>query len=230
VPWGPPQPEDIRETIAHLQFLIHEKFHPELVELSFPRRGRNALGVFHEELKASNEPPKPKPPRRPIHLLSRLRVYARELFDIEVTRRPQHAAPLNKMHDLVQRTESAVMGRVKEIGNLTYHATYEEMQGAIRAELEGSTGSAPVQQLESEIKPPKASPAGNKGDIADLLLRASLLLTNGQKEQIAQLEAIGVSRSTYFAIKGGHGSRRKRAIVEEYLKKFFSSRSIADSD
>lgn len=145
--FDPPQIADLGEHIAHLQFLVHKRFYAELVELRFPATAGMwadgvGTGAMAGLMAVLGEPIEPTPPKRPKHLLSRLRAYARELFDIELAHHPLQLAPapLPWTHDLAKRSEATVMQRVREIGNLTFHATYEEMQGAIRGELERTTG------------------------------------------------------------------------------------------
>jgi len=57
------------------------------------------------------------------------------------------------IRELVKRTEAIVMQRVREIGNLTYHATYEEMQEAIHQELTRALGisQSPATQVTARV-------------------------------------------------------------------------------
>jgi len=144
-------PEEILEAIATDQFKVHKKFHSELVALGFPPY-RNPMLILQDAVVGLNEPPEPQPPKRPIHLFSRLRAYAQELFDVELRYYLDHPVSIEKAPGIVRRIESMVIQRIQEVGNLTYHATIDEMRDAIHEELERTVPLATIRPAASEAK------------------------------------------------------------------------------
>jgi hypothetical protein len=213
------------EQIKHDQYETDKQFWPQIQAMQVSKMGI-LLGL---SILAKPQPP---PPQLPLKLFALLGRYAISLFECEYMQYPKSQERFAWAFDLFEKTTRLVMDKVAQLeaglsAGLTHHATYAEMQVAVRKSLQDHIQDLPkppapivylpVPPIDNDrVEASSALPVRGAAPTKSLAERLDDAAIDTGHEELAH--RIGVSRSSYFEVKRGGGGRKARKKVEGYLR------------
>jgi hypothetical protein len=222
-PWLDPT---ILEEIETRRFSVHKRFWDELAPLRF-LLDNSSLDKFASLMPGDKSPPQPPMPKQPLRLCKILVRYADELFQMEYTFYYDAPDAAVWSSSLAARVEQLVVDNVDRIGDLTFHATHDQMRTAMREGLLEIYGALiapltpdPVPQSPAVIVIPEASPKVQMAEQIMALFKEVGLVNESGLAVKDVATALGVRpKSVYRHIDGDAYPREGHLDAYE---KFFS--------
>lgn len=180
----------------------------------------------------------PPMPKQPISVCKNLATYASELFDIESSYYPSSDELPVWLHNLAGRVAQEVIAHAvgarpsgtsfRITAGLTYHASKEAMDEAVRSALKLKLASllSPRASDLSRISVSHPRPQPTQIQAPAMKTIGERLDDAAGEENISheeQAHRIGISRTVYFEVKAGRGGRRSKTKAEKYLANLINS-------